>query len=148
MYRGSPFSTGGPLLVRFLGPGKNHTMQNLYQWVLHSQFPLLQILLHSNSTCMNFSNKSENQWKSYQWKLYQWKPYQQGIPCLQDLQKKWPTLFNSLASLAPACSQFCSSLLYIGDSISSCSNLTKRPAGESSSQCILIKVAVIQVQFS
>ena len=29
-------------------------MQNLYQWVLHSQFPLVQILLHSNSTSTNF----------------------------------------------------------------------------------------------
>ena len=47
-------STGGPRLVRFLGPGKNRTMRNSYQWVLHSQFPLVRILLHSNSTSMNF----------------------------------------------------------------------------------------------
>ena len=36
-------STGGPRLVQFLGFGKNRTMRNLYQRVLHSQFPLLQI---------------------------------------------------------------------------------------------------------
>ena len=33
--------TGGPHLVRFLGPGKNLTMQNSYKWVLNSQFPLV-----------------------------------------------------------------------------------------------------------
>ena len=40
--------TGGPCLVRFLGFGKNRTMQNSYYWVLHSQFPLVLILLHSD----------------------------------------------------------------------------------------------------
>ena len=46
--------TGGPRLVRFLGFGKNRTIRNSYQWVLHSQFPLVRILLHSNSTSTNF----------------------------------------------------------------------------------------------
>ena len=41
------FVTGGPRLVRFLGPGKNRTMRDLYQLGLHSQFPLVRILLHS-----------------------------------------------------------------------------------------------------
>ena len=44
-------------LVRFLGPGKNHFMQNSYYWILHSQFPLVRILLHSISTNTNFSTK-------------------------------------------------------------------------------------------
>ena len=33
--------TGGPRLVRILGFGKNRTMRNSYQCVLHSQFPLV-----------------------------------------------------------------------------------------------------------
>ena len=33
---------------------KNCIMRNSYQWVLHSQFPLVQILLHYNSTITNF----------------------------------------------------------------------------------------------
>ena len=36
--------TGGPCLVQFLGFGKNLTLQNLYLWILHSQFPRVQIL--------------------------------------------------------------------------------------------------------
>ena len=43
--------TGGHRLVQFLGFGKNCAMR---KWVLHSQFPLVQILLRINSTSMNF----------------------------------------------------------------------------------------------
>ena len=49
------------------------------QWVLHRQFPLVRILLHSISTSTNFTNKSEN---LYQWKSYKWKTYQLGTPCI------------------------------------------------------------------
>ena len=48
--RGVDKTTGGPHLVQFLGPGKNRAVQNSYYWVLHSQFPLVRILLHINST--------------------------------------------------------------------------------------------------
>ncbi len=47
-------TTGGPRLVRFLGFWKNRTTRNSYYLVLHSQFPLVRILLHSNSTSTNF----------------------------------------------------------------------------------------------
>ena len=49
-----PHCTGGPRLVRFLGFWKNRTTRNSYYLVLHSQFPLVRILLHSNPTSTNF----------------------------------------------------------------------------------------------
>ena len=51
-------STGGPRLARFLGTGKKIALCEICT-IIHSQFPLVQILLYSNSTCTNFTNKSE-----------------------------------------------------------------------------------------
>ena len=48
------------------------------QQVLHRQFPLVRILLHSNSSLISLVlilylwYKNLYQWKSYQWRLYQW----------------------------------------------------------------------------
>ena len=53
LHNGS-LTTGGPRLVRFLGFWKNRTKRNSYYLVLHSQFPLVRILLHSNPTSTNF----------------------------------------------------------------------------------------------